>query len=197
MASSPAIFSKSHLANPGEPCEFWLTPFWFRLVVVGLAICAALLSAFALTPIVLGGTGPGGGFQVAVGTAVGIALAVMAIRFLNPLDGRRWFRFALTSSGLYLPARGGHLLFVPWAAVVSLGVERWYSKGGEHSAATLELALDDGFWATFPRGQRTDGEGRVRRIRLQVADVTGDQIRARLEAYRNEFLERSAGRESS
>ncbi|HKJ60788.1 MAG TPA: hypothetical protein VKA94_02160, partial [Hyphomicrobiales bacterium] len=170
LANSPAILSKSDLANLREPYEIWLTPFWFRLVVVGLAIFAALTASFALASITLGQAGTSNGLQLAVGTAIGIFSAAMVLRLLNPLDRRKWLRFALARAGLYLPAQGQRLLFVPWSAVVDFDIERWHVRSGERSAATLTLDLDDDFWAVFKRDRHVHGEGRIRRIRLQVVD---------------------------
>jgi hypothetical protein len=73
---------------------------------------------------------------------------------------------------------------VPWSSVTDIEVERWFSKGGWHSAARLALDLDDDLRPCFGAAFRVDGAGRVRRISLAVVDVTGEEIAARLEAYR-------------
>lgn len=168
--------------------EIWLTPFWFRMFVAGLGVMAAILTSFALVSIVWGWAYPsasGDGLQIIVGSALAAYLSVMVLRFLNPLNQQRWFRFALASEGLYLPARESGLLFVPWSAVVSVDIQRWYGRGGEHSATRLTLDLDNETWPWFKREARVEGIGRVRQITVQIADVTGDEIAARIKVYRD------------
>lgn len=168
--------------------EIWLTPFWFRVFVAILGVIAAVLTAFALASVVsrllLSGT-QGESFRVVVGSGLALLLSIGVIRFLNPHNRRRWFRMALTPEGLCLPARDSGLILVPWPAIGAIDVERWYGKGGEHSAARLALDLDEDTWPRFTRDARVDGDGRVRRISIHIVDTTGDELAARIRAYRD------------
>jgi hypothetical protein len=178
----------SDFTELSEPSEIWLTPFWFRIFVAGLGGFGAVSASFALTSILLGWTYPsvsGDGAQIIAGTVLAVCLSAIVLRFLNPLNRRRWFRLALSSEGLYLPARDAGLIFIPWSAVVSIDIVRWIVKGGERSAAKLAIDLDEETWLRFKRDAHVEGSGRVRQIRVQIVDVTGDVLAARIKAYRD------------
>jgi hypothetical protein len=186
--NSESIHAWRDLEELRHPNEIWLTPFWFRVFVAGLGVVAAILTSIALASIVWKWAYPGAlsdGLRIIVAGVLAVCLSKMVLRFLNPFNQQRWFRFALTSEGLCLPARDSRLLFVPWPAVVSVDVQRWYGKGGEHSAARLTLDLDVETWPWFKREARVDGIGRVRQISVQIVDMTGDEIAARIRAYRD------------
>lgn len=187
LVSATSIHSRGDLTDLPVPHYLCVTPFWFRLFVAALMALAAVLVSVALAHVLLGPAtahDADGSLQIAVRAVLAILLCGLALRFCNPLDRGKWFRFALTRDGLYLPGRGASLVFVPWSALVAIDVERWYGKGGEHSAAKLSLDLDDESWSRFSRGARIAGKGRVRCISVHVVDMTGDDIAARIRACR-------------
>jgi hypothetical protein len=186
---SESIHAWRDLEELRRPNEIWLTPFWLRVFIAGLGVVAAVLTPFALAAILwewVSPGAPGDGIRTIVASVLAVFLSVRVLRFLNPLNQIRWFRFALTSEGLCLPSRGSRLLFVPWPAVVPVDIQRWIGgKGGELSAARLTLDLDEETWPWLKREARVEGVGRTRLISVQIADVTGDEIAARIDAYRD------------
>lgn len=182
-----AAHSPRDLSDLPEPRYVYMTPFYFRVLVAGVFAFAAVLGSWALAQVLFAVAAPsaaGGSLQIMAAGALALLLCGAAFRFCNPLDRQKWFRLALTRDGLYFPGRGSNLIFVPWSALVAVDVERWYGKGGEHSAARLRLDLDDQSWSRFGRAARIEGKGRVRRISVHVVDMTGDEIAARIRACR-------------
>lgn len=183
---APSVVERFDPFDLPPPRYIWLTPVWFRTFVLVLAAIAAILVSMVLAHLMLGTGGPGapdGGWATVLGVGAGLLAGAGIVRHLNPLDGRKWFRFAATRAGLFIPGRKSSLVFVPWSAVGAIDVERWYAKG-EHSAARLTLELDETIWPRFASGVRIEGEGRIRRLSLQVADMTGEEIAGHIRACR-------------
>ena len=184
--TAPSVSSPRDADGLPAARDIWLTPFWFRVFVAGAVVVAAVAVSFTLASTVVGPgvrAVEGGILRLAIGGVPAVVVGAAALRFFNPLDRRRWFRFALTAEGVHFPGRGSGFVFVPWSAVVAVDVKRWHGKG-EHSAARLTLDLDEETWSRFSRGARIEGEGRVRRVLVRVIDMTGDEIAARIDAAR-------------
>lgn len=181
------LYSRSELRRLPAPEEAWLTPLWFRLFAAVLGVVASLCVAYALTSLALAATTGDAlrqDLKLILGGAVALLLSLLAWRFFNPLDWRKWFRFALAPDGIYLPGRSSGLVLVPWTSVAEVDVERWYFKG-DHSAARLLLDLDDDVWECFEPGARIIGEGRRRRVTLAGLGGRGEAIAERIETYRS------------
>ena len=184
--TDPRFYSRRQLRELPAPEEAWLAPFWLRFFVAGLGVVASVSLAYMLTSLWFAATAdvrPREAFPIVAGSALAAFLSVLALRFFNPLDWRKWFRFALCAEGIYLSGHRSGLVFVPWSAVEAIDIERWTFKG-EHSAARLLLDLDDAIWNAFERGARIVGEGRRRRVTVNVAGKTGEELVERIDAYR-------------
>jgi hypothetical protein len=180
------IYSWEQLRQRPEPQEVWQTPFWFRLFAAGLGIVASVSVSYALASIVLpgiAGAAAGADLQIVVVGMLSLLLSALFLRLFNPLDWGRWFCCALAADGIYLPGKRHRLVFVPWSAVEGIDIERWYVKG-EHSAARICLDLDQDIWSGFRRGARIAGQGRRRWVTVNVPGVKGEEIAARIDAFR-------------
>lgn len=180
------IYSWEQLRQRPEPQEVWQIPFWFRLFAAGLGIAASISVSFALVLVLapgIAGAAASANLQLVIAGMLSLLLSAFSLRLFNPLDWERWFCCALAADGIYLPGKRHRLVFVPWSAVEGIDVERWYVRG-EHSAARIRLDLDQDIWGAFRRGARIAGQERRRWVTVHVPGVKGDEIAARIDAFR-------------
>jgi hypothetical protein len=175
--------TQNDLAKLPEPRFIYTAPVWLRNFATAILFVGVFFGAGAVAHGLSGSgtllTAPAGAFAAGLCTWVLVAL--------KPGDWRVWINLAAAPEGLYLVARAGRVVFVPWRDVTEIDVKSIWSRNGIHGYTRLTLRMPDKAWSQFGNTGDIKGRGLIRQYLLSAIAMPGAQLAAELQAFRSSY----------